>query len=111
MSTNGNSDNDGRDNDEGFQRMLDIVRARIAEVRAENGGPWLTVDAVEPLPPLKPWTLPTTDEIVAEAIAARDSAIARAEEAWAKYERNRAAYELDQNVRAWRRATGGSELQ
>jgi hypothetical protein len=80
------------------------VRAKIAEVRAEYDGPRLTIDApVAPTKPPMPWRLRTSDEILAEMIADRDAAIARAAEAQAKVERLEAAYELDSRVREWRK--------
>jgi hypothetical protein len=113
MGANG----DGRSKDAGaaqlYADILARVRAKIAEVRAEHGGPRLTVDVMPELPPKlrKPIAETTTDELIAEMIRDRDETYARAAEAWANYERRKAAYELDSQARAWRKSTGGRGLQ
>jgi hypothetical protein len=79
---------DGRPRDERVERIVAVVRAKVAEARAEYGDPRLTVDAVEPPPP-KPWkplSERTTDEILAEAIAERDATLRKAAELQAEIE-------------------------
>jgi hypothetical protein len=107
---NGDGDGDGRPRDERAQRMLAAVRRKIAEVRAEYGGPRLADEAVVPLPPLtpkpKPWVLRTPDELIAEAQAELAATHAKALELWAKAEESRANAErlrLDVDAAARRR--------
>jgi hypothetical protein len=95
-----------------IQRIVDGVRAKVAEIRAEFEVRRLTAEASVPPPkpppaprPWKPLAERTTDEILAEMLADRDAAIAAAEEARAKYER----LEVDEAAREWRR--NGTGLQ
>jgi hypothetical protein len=110
MLGNGDGNGDGRPRDERAQRMLAAVRRKIAEVRAEYGGPRLADEAVVPLPPLtskpKPWVLRTPDELIAEAQAELAATHAKALELWAKAEESRANAErlrLDVDAAARRR--------
>jgi hypothetical protein len=97
MRDNGSGDGRGKD-ERVVQRIVDVMRRKIAQVRAEYDAPRLMVEPYTP-PKLRPRILPTPDELISEMLARRDAAYARAEEASAYVERLR----LDADAAARRR--------
>jgi hypothetical protein len=99
------ADGDGRPRDDQVRRIIDAVRRKVAEVRAEAAPSRLTVEPYTP-PKLRPRILPSPDELLAEMIAERDETYRRAEEALAHADRLR----LDVDAAA-RRQQGRELLQ